>query len=288
VFSVLGLQTKPDGAAYLHLRQIAKVNRPAVPALHDDRVQVLDAGCEAHRTHDELLLILFEVLGADIEVVGLNPFNDLGEGQIVAQQGCGMHHHLVLLFEAADSEHFGDSRYGLQVEFCSPILHGAQFFQGVLAGGVFEVIEQDQSHAGGDGPHGGLAETFGDLILGLLQTFVDHLAAEVDVHSIFEIDVHHRQAEVGDRPDLRHARQPDHARFDGKADVFFNLLGRQAFGDGEHLHKVRRDVWKRLHGQLPVAEPSAGRDQHGQHHHQQAVIESEINQALGHGAIPPG
>ena len=143
-----------------------------------------------------------------------------------------------MLLEAADTEYLGDARHRLQLVLHDPVLDGAQLLQAVVARGVLEVVIQDQAHAGGDGPHFRLAKTLGDLLAGLLQAFVDQSAGEVDVQVVFEIDVDHRQAEVGDAADFLDAGKTRHRGLNRIGDVTLDLLWRQTLGDGEDLHQV--------------------------------------------------
>ena len=153
----------------------------------------------------------------------------------VAQQGVGIDHDVELFLIAADAQNLGDPRHGLQVEFDQPILDGAQLFERVLAGGVFEIVEQHQAHAGRNRPQRGFAKALRDLFPGLLESFVDQLAGKVDVYSVGKIDIDDREAEVGHGADVLDARQAVHHRLDGIGDVGFDFFGSQALGDGEYL-----------------------------------------------------
>ena len=110
--------------------------------LDDDVFDILDRRGQAHRAHDVFLGVLFNELRADVEIVGFNLFDDIVQRHPVAQQGVGIDHDVELFLIAADAQNLGDPRHGLQVEFDQPILDGAQLFERVLAGGVFEIVEQ--------------------------------------------------------------------------------------------------------------------------------------------------
>ena len=86
----------------------------------------------------------------------------------VAQQGVGINYDVKLFLIAADAQNLGDSGHSLQVELDQPILDRAQLFERVLAGRVFEIVEQHQAHAGRNRPQFGFAKAFGDLFSGPL------------------------------------------------------------------------------------------------------------------------
>ena len=197
----------------------------SIGGFDDDVFDVLDRRGQTHRAHDVFLGVLFNELRADVEIVGFDLFDDVVQRHSVAQQGVGVDHHVELFFKAADAQNLGDAGHGLQVELDQPILDRAQLFERVLTGRVFEVVEQDQAHAGRNRPQFGFAKAFGDLFPGLLESFVDQLAGKVDIYSVGKVDVDHREAEVGHGADILNARQAVHHRLNGIGDVGFDFFG---------------------------------------------------------------
>ncbi len=168
----------------------------AVEAAEEDGAEVLDSGGEADGTDDVFFVVLFDVLSADVEVVGFEGVDDIVDGEGIAFEGEGVDLDVELFFVAADAEDFGDAGDVLEVEFNNPILNGAQLGEGIGAGGVLEVIEEDLPHASGDRAHFGLSESGGDVVAGFVEAFSDELATEVDIHAVFEVDVYDREPEV--------------------------------------------------------------------------------------------
>ena len=280
--AVAGLHPPPYCPPDAHFRYLVEKDGSSVRCLDDDVLEIGDRGGEADRAHDVFLGVLLYELGADVEVVGFDLLDDVAQGHPVAQQGVGVDNHVKLFLVAADAEDLGDSRNGLQVELDQPVLDRAQLFERVLPGGVFEVVEEHQPHAGRDRSQRRFAEPFRDLFPGLLEPFVDQLAGEVDIHSVFEVDVDDREAEVRNGTDVLDAGQAVHHRLDGIGDVGFDLLGGQALGDGEYLHQVGGDVGKGIDRKLPVAVVTAPHHHRSQDQHEQPVVQRQLNDAVYH------
>ena len=284
---VASLQAAPHGAADAHLGDVGEVDGPAVLGLDHDRLQVVDAGGQALRSHHELLGVPLDELGADVQVVRPHPLDHLGQRDVVAQQAVGPDVDVELLLVAADAQDLGHAGHGLQVELDDPVLQRPQLLEAALAGGVVQVVEEDQAHARGDGAHRRLAEALGDALARLHDALADQLPRQVDVHPVLEIDVDHRQAEVRDRADPGDAGQPGHGHLDGIGDVALHFLGGQALGLGEDLHQVRRDVGEGVDRQPGGGQPAGDHDQQGEHGQQQAVVQSEFDDSLQHRGSAP-
>ncbi len=259
--TIARLQSAPDGSADFHLGDIAQIDGTSVFGFHHNGVEVVDARCQPDGADDQFLRIFFDELRTDIEVVRLDPVDDFVKRQVIAQQIGRIDIHMILLFVSTDAEHLGDAGNGLEVELDDPVLNGAQLFEGAFAGGVVQIIEEHQAHAGRNRPHTGFTESFGNLLARLGQPFADHLAAEVDIQSVLEVDVHHGEAEVGDTANLFHAGQTRHRGFDRIGDIFFHLFGRQPFGGGEDLNQIRGDIREGVHGELPITEETGNDNQ---------------------------
>ena len=194
--SVVGLKAAADRLSFLDAGDFPDRDRGAIETAEENGAEVLDSGGEADGTDDVFLVVLFDVLSADVEVVGFEGVDDIGDGEGIAFEGEGIDLDVKLFFVAADAEDFGDAGDVLEVEFNDPILNGAQLGEGIGSGGVLEVIEEDLPHAGGDGAHFGLSESGGDIFAGFVEAFPHQLATEVDVHAVLEIHIYDREPEV--------------------------------------------------------------------------------------------
>ncbi len=134
-----------------------------------------------------------------------------------------------------------------------PVLYRAQLLQRALAGLVFQIVKQHQPHARGNRPHLGFAKPLGNLFARFLQALAHQLAREVDVHAVFEVDIDHRQTEVGDGANIVYARQPIHGNLNGVRHIGFDLFRSQSFRDGKYLHEIGGYIGEGVHGQLAIA-----------------------------------
>ena len=118
----MGLDAAADRTADADVGQIAQKHRCAINCLDHHPIEIGDTGGEAHRTDDKLFRIPLEKLSTNIEVVGADRSNDIGQRNVIPEQRSGFHHHLKLLFPAADTEHLGDTGDRLKLVLDQPIL----------------------------------------------------------------------------------------------------------------------------------------------------------------------
>ena len=218
-----------------------------------------------------------------VVIVVPDGLNHLREGEPITSQGLGVYLDVILLFKTSDPEDLRHSGNAHEIGFDDPVLKGPEIGEGVAPGGVFEIIEEDQSHGSGDGAQLRVAETLGDGVPGLGQALAHHLAGEVNVGAVLEIEVYQGETEVGDRTDLLEPGKPVHGGLDGVGDVFFHLLRGQTFGLGEDLDQDRGHVREGVDGKFPKGGKSGHHDPHRQDHHQEPVTQGKIYEFLPHG-----
>ena len=105
---------------------VLDADRDAGPRRHDDLRDVLDVFDPATGADHVPFAILFDVVGAPADVVGLNRLDDLIEGQSEADQPRRVGLHLELLDETPDGIGAGHTGDRLHLRADDPILHGAQ------------------------------------------------------------------------------------------------------------------------------------------------------------------
>ena len=203
----------------------------------------------AQAPHHEFGLGLFDQGAAAVLVGALDGVLDLGEGELIGHQLVGVHHHLVLLDEAADAGHFGHPGHRLQLVAQVPVLDGAELGQVVLAGGVFQGVFEDPAHPGGVGAQGraDLRRQFAPDVVEILQ---HPGAGPVDVGAVFEDDVDQGEAVLGKAAHHLGLGHRQHGGGQGIGDLVFDdlrgLFGE--FGADDHLDVgevgdgVHRDV----------------------------------------------
>ena len=216
-----------------------QVDGCTVDGFHHNVAQGFKIRGQTHRSHDVLLIVFDDELGPGVGIVGLDALLDVGQRHVVADQRVGVDTHLELLDLTADGKNFGNALYRLQVELDDPVLDLPQLGIAVLSAGVLQHVEQNLAESCSDGAHHRLAKAVGNSLPGHLQPFPHQLAGEVNIGAVLEVDIDHRQAEVGDRPHMIQLRQAIHGAFDGVGDVFLHLLRRQAFGFHKDLHQRR-------------------------------------------------
>ena len=95
----------------------------------------------------------------------------------------------------------------------------------MAAAGVFQVVEENQPHTGGDRTHLGYAEASGDFLASFLQSLSDKSPGEVRVHPILEVDIDDGESEIRNGTDLLGSREATQRGFDGVCDILFDLFG---------------------------------------------------------------
>ena len=205
-------------------------------------------------TPDEVALVGFlNIRTARYAVVCLQRVEDLHQRDTRGNQARGIDRNLILFqvtAPAVDLHHPGDAG---ESSSDHPVLNGTQVGSCVM---IFirllhiERILIDFTKTGGDRPHLRCAKSLGNLRRGTFDLLGNQLPRQVGPHGLIEDDGHQRDAELGDRSDLLHARQVGHLHLHRCGDVLLDLLRGEIAGGGDHLHLVVGDVGYRSHGDI--------------------------------------
>ena len=149
---------------------------------------------------------------------------DLGQGDAVGGQGVGVHHHLVLLDEAAHTGHFRDPGNGLELVAQVPVLDAAQLGQVMLAGGVLHHVLKDPADPGGVGSQGRV-DVFGEFAADEVEVLQDPGPGPVDVGAVLEDDVDQGFPEHGVTPHHLGLGHGQHGGGERVGDLVFHHLG---------------------------------------------------------------
>ena len=197
-----------------------------------------------------------------------------------------------LLLESTDSVDLDHAGYVSQLRFDDPILNGAEISRGVRLPVRFARIwrrfdseQVDLAETGCDWSHRRLNPRR-ELVLDLLNPFVDQLSGEVDVSSILEDDSDLAQAVSGQRSGAVEMWKPPHRRLDRKRNTLLDFqrrVARCATVDlNLHVGDIRDSIdWQP--GEIPGAKHS-----HGQNadHHQPTLADSEGKDSINHSVAP--
>ena len=251
-----------DAAADDDFAQVADADGASVINIDNDFGKVIDRPGQSDAAHGVLLRANFEELRAFRLVAALQRANHVANLDIIGEQCIRIEADLVLLFEAAKREHFGDARNGLQLILDDPVLDLAHFDEIPRPAGVIQSEVENDAQARRYGSHLWVTKPVRNVAARLSETFTDDLAGKIDVRPIFEIDVDHGQAEIRDRAHALEFREAGHGRLNRIGDIAFDLLRGEAFGFGKDLDQGGRHVRKGIHGQGPESEQAAKR--HGE------------------------
>jgi len=295
-----------------------QVDRRAAAGGDDDVADLLRPGDPPLGAHDVRLAPLVDGAGAHAGVVPLEGGQDLGEGDAVGDEARRVGLDQELPLEAADGVHARHAGHGAQLRAHHPFLDGAEIGESVplvrqtlsLRGSVravglparagrsaglrrrggavvFDDVDVDLPEAGGDGTEAGLG-LGGDLLAGFRQPLQHLLAGEVDVDVVAEDRLHLAEAVARERPGGGQARDARQGGLQGEGNLLFHLGWTERRVDRGDLDDPAADVGHRVDGQAEQGKGAIGGRQPGEHQHQPAVADAEIDDPVQHVCTPPG
>ena len=227
-------QSPPLVRSQFHPRHVPQQDRHPAFGLEHQLLQIGRTAQIALATHHILGLGQFHHPPAHIAVAGADHFAEPGQGNAVRLQLAGIHDHLILLDEAADAGHFGDTLGFGELIADEPVLQGAQFRQGALRPQHHILI--DPADAGGVRPqrrrHPARQPAGGEV-----EVFQYPRARPVEIGAVLENHVNERGAEEGKAPHHLGLGDAEHSRTQGIGHLILDHLGRLAriVGIDDHL-----------------------------------------------------
>ena len=267
-FTVAGGQPRPDHRRGVDLGNLADGHGHAVALVDDDGRDVLHRPRLAHAPDVAGLPLVDQVAAPHVRVVVLESVEDVGHRQAERSQRVGIHFHLVGLELTPMGIDLGHPRHLAQLVGDEPVEEGTQFHRRDLRlRRGLDLELEDLAQRRGDRPQHGRAVTRGYRLGRPGQSLADKLPRPVDVGPFLEHDRHHRDPELGDRPDLLDIGQPAHRSLDREREQRLDLQRRKRRRLRDHLdlhvgqvgHGVDRQVDQpnRLPGRRREASPSA-------------------------------
>ena len=181
----------------VRIADIGDAHGPPVYRAYGGLRQILDGSRKPDTANGELLGANFNVLRSCGPVSTFERLNNVVHLQVIGDEQIGVHRHLILFFVTAQRQYFSDTIYRLQRILDHPVRDFAQLHQRSLTGIVLQAKVQDDSQPGRNRSHHRRAESIRNRRGGFSEALAHHLAGEIDVGAILEIDVDHRQPEVG-------------------------------------------------------------------------------------------
>src|ERR1700676_980182 len=281
VFLGAGLKTENAEAgrvADFDVADVLDADGNAIVAADDDFADVF-GGFEKAEAADVIKLAALRIeAAAGVGIVGGESGEHLHNGKVIAVEARGVEQDLILHGGAAEAGIVRDARDAAIRASNDPIVVGLQFLRRTI--GAFEDVAihegagtEKRRHAGHDaGGKGGVADAL-----------EDELAREVRIDTFIE-----GEAQIG-KPierDGRHTvkiRVAVHAhpeREGGKALDFFSGVARPL---GNELDHRRRKIGISVHGHALKGNGAGNDDEHSHHEHEEALLESELDDAMDHG-----
>ena len=190
-------------------------------------------------------MIFFDVGAACILIVVFESPEDIGDGQANGSEFVGIDRHLVLLDIASEAVDFDYAGHHSHLAFNDPVLDGSQVGSTVLlpvSGIHLEGVLQNFTEACGDGPHGRVAKSRGDIFPHFGKFFGHQLTGQEGAHVIFKNNGYHGKPEAGDGAYFHYAGQVGHSHFHRVGYELFDVFSAQIGRLGDHLHLVVGDV----------------------------------------------
>ncbi|OQC39631.1 MAG: hypothetical protein BWX64_01605 [Acidobacteria bacterium ADurb.Bin051] len=264
----------------------------------DDRADGGQVGEQPLAADQVLLSLVHEVAAAHRAVARPQRGEDLAHREAVGGEPLGVEGHLEGLQLAAERVHLDDPRHRAELVVDVPVEDRAQLHRGVAplgrrapcrAGAVGAHLELvDLAEAGRDRPELRLAVPLRDPLAGDGEPLAHELAGPVDVGPLVEDDGDDREPEAGERADLLDPRQAAHRRLHREGDEPLHLLRREPGAVGEDLHLDVRDVRHRVDRQVEQGVDAEAGEEEPERHHQQAVVEREVDEAADHRGLSGG
>ena len=242
--AVCGCKSLTDTPAHGDMAKVAHTHGASVFNGNDNLSEVFDRSGKPDPAYRVLFGPYFEKLRAFCLVSTPQRADHIGNLDIIGEQRIGIEPDLILFFVAAEGQYFRDTRNGLQLVFDDPVLDFTHLDKVAFAGLVFQTEIQDNAKPGRYRPHLRVAKSLGDVATRLGKPLTHHLAGEIDIRAVLEIDVYHRQSKIRDRAHVLEFRQTRHCRFDGVGHIAFNLFRCEPLGFGEDLDQRWRHIRK--------------------------------------------
>jgi len=233
-----------------------------------------------------LLRSLIDILPADLAVIRLKRFDDIGKPQFVFDKLQGIDLDLELALLPAPGHNVIDAGGGAQNEPHVPVLKGPKIhvadvaLEGFIS--AFERVPEDLTETRRIGTHFGRAVAFGNAVADFREPLHNKAPREIDIDAVLEINGDIGKAEEAHRADFRHVGKPRHRRLYGERQQLLDVLGGKTRRFRIDIDLNGRHVRESVDGNRRHGAPAEKADDGEDDEHQNFILEREFNEFIQH------